>query len=376
MTRKDFLERLKRLMKDMDEKERQDVLDYYRDYMDDAGIQENDSVDGMFDSPEKIVSTLRSSLKEEAIESEKAAPSEKELVKKDTSVNNDSAKKKKRSIGKLALIILLILIAVPVALGTCGLHAYRNMRMSGVVRFDDWNDQYDVDILDDFDDRYDDGHKNHHDVDDIKNNQKSLIVDMDLGQLTIKKTDAQDAYLEVNDSKDEKHFQLLLDNDFITVSAQSKHILKFGIDVPEAILYLPENYIFETVKLDMDAGSCHIETSLNTEKFYADVDAGNVSVQKMTTDWLEFDCDAGNITFDGSVNVGGFVDCDAGNVELTIDGKRVEGYNYDIDVELGEFTLNDQIFSGMRDSRYLDHQAQGTWKIQCDVGKIQFQMNP
>ena len=150
MTRKDFLERLKRLMKDMDEKERQDVLDYYRDYMDDAGIQENDSVDGMFDSPEKIVSTLRSSLKEEAIKSEKAAQSEKELVKKDTSVNNDSAKKKKRSIGKLALIILLILIAVPVALGTCGLHAYRNMRMSGVVRFDDWNDQYDVDILDDF----------------------------------------------------------------------------------------------------------------------------------------------------------------------------------------------------------------------------------
>ena len=54
MTRMDFLKQLEYLLQDIDEKDREDALEYYRDYMDEAGISEFASVDGLLDVPEKI----------------------------------------------------------------------------------------------------------------------------------------------------------------------------------------------------------------------------------------------------------------------------------------------------------------------------------
>ena len=62
MTRMDFLKQLEYLLQDIDEKDREDALEYYRDYMDEAGISEFASVDGLLDSPEKIAISIRASL--------------------------------------------------------------------------------------------------------------------------------------------------------------------------------------------------------------------------------------------------------------------------------------------------------------------------
>lgn len=62
MTRMDFLKQLEYLLQDIDERDREDALEYYRDYMDEAGISEFASVDGLLDSPEKIAISIRASL--------------------------------------------------------------------------------------------------------------------------------------------------------------------------------------------------------------------------------------------------------------------------------------------------------------------------
>ena len=62
MTRMDFLKQLEYLLQDIDEKDREDALEYYRDYMDEAGISEFASVDGMLDTPEKVAISIRASL--------------------------------------------------------------------------------------------------------------------------------------------------------------------------------------------------------------------------------------------------------------------------------------------------------------------------
>lgn len=62
MTRMEFLKQLEYLLQDVDEKDREDALTYYLDYMDAAGIAESDSVDGLLDAPEKIAMTIKSSL--------------------------------------------------------------------------------------------------------------------------------------------------------------------------------------------------------------------------------------------------------------------------------------------------------------------------
>lgn len=65
MTRMEFLKQLEYLLQDIDEKDREDALAYYMDYMDEAGLSETDIVDGLLDVPEKIAMSIRSSMNEE-----------------------------------------------------------------------------------------------------------------------------------------------------------------------------------------------------------------------------------------------------------------------------------------------------------------------
>ena len=150
MTRLEFLNQLDYLLQDVDDKDRQDALDYYRDYMDEAGIKESDSVDDLLESPEKIAISLRISLTgnydaqiesgdqgfknmhTEATakvpevygqksryskydmewESAQEYTSEYDVVSEDGEV-----KEKKRSLGKILLIAAICLIASPAVLG-------------------------------------------------------------------------------------------------------------------------------------------------------------------------------------------------------------------------------------------------------------------
>lgn len=62
MTRVEFLKQLEYLLQDLDEKDREDALNYYKDYMDEAGLSDHDIVDGVLDMPERIAMSLRASL--------------------------------------------------------------------------------------------------------------------------------------------------------------------------------------------------------------------------------------------------------------------------------------------------------------------------
>ena len=68
MTRVEFLKQLEYLLQDIDDRDRQDALDYYRDYMDEAGIMESDTVEHLLESPEKIAMSLRISLNDDVNE--------------------------------------------------------------------------------------------------------------------------------------------------------------------------------------------------------------------------------------------------------------------------------------------------------------------
>ena len=147
MTRLEFLKELEYLLQDIDDKDRQDALDYYRDYMDEAGVTESDHIDGLFESPEKIAISLRTSLNEDfddQIESgdqgfrnmhaEAAAkfpeiyshPQEEEVVFEDAKTEDsnkkhtEEKKEKKSSLGKILLIAATCIVAAPILLGIGG----------------------------------------------------------------------------------------------------------------------------------------------------------------------------------------------------------------------------------------------------------------
>lgn len=59
MNRDEFLERLEYLLQDIPEEEKREALDYYRDYLEDAGPENEQKVLEGFGSPEQVASMIR-----------------------------------------------------------------------------------------------------------------------------------------------------------------------------------------------------------------------------------------------------------------------------------------------------------------------------
>lgn len=114
MNRLEFMQKLESLISDITESEREEALQYYNDYLNDAGVENEQEVLESLGTPEKLARTIRESLndnssageftesgyRDQYVEDEKN-----EMIKKDT--------KKPMSGGMIALIVLLCIFASP-----------------------------------------------------------------------------------------------------------------------------------------------------------------------------------------------------------------------------------------------------------------------
>lgn len=62
MNRAEFMKRLRELLSDISESEREEALNYYEDYFDDAGIENEQDVIASLGSPEKVARTIKEGL--------------------------------------------------------------------------------------------------------------------------------------------------------------------------------------------------------------------------------------------------------------------------------------------------------------------------
>ena len=134
MNRIDFMRRLELLLSDLPENERREAVQYYNDYFNDAGVQNEEEVLESLGTPEEVAGSIREGLREEA--REKGEFSEKgfkqEPDKKENEVlsrKQDGQKQEKKDAGDryrtegrkkgmsasaVALIVICCLVASPV----------------------------------------------------------------------------------------------------------------------------------------------------------------------------------------------------------------------------------------------------------------------
>ena len=62
MNRAEFMARLRELLSDITEAEREEALNYYEDYFDDAGVENEASVIASLGTPEKVAATIKDGL--------------------------------------------------------------------------------------------------------------------------------------------------------------------------------------------------------------------------------------------------------------------------------------------------------------------------
>lgn len=119
MERKEFMRRLEALLSDLPENERAEALQYYNDYLDDAGVENEAAVLEELGSPDRLAESIRQGLKEDGGESGGFSENgfqEQEPRRESLKERYHGGKKSKMSGGMIALIVILCIFAVPVVI--------------------------------------------------------------------------------------------------------------------------------------------------------------------------------------------------------------------------------------------------------------------
>ena len=124
MTRTEFMEKLKNLLSDIPEGEKEEALNYYEDYFDDAGVENEEEVVRSLGSPEKVAKTIRDGLNDSsAVQGEfsETGYSDYGEVEKDEVISYGNPEKQKffekikqKENGGLILLLILAVFALPI----------------------------------------------------------------------------------------------------------------------------------------------------------------------------------------------------------------------------------------------------------------------
>ena len=116
MNRAEFMARLKELLADITEAEREEALNYYEDYFDDAGVENEASVIESLGSPEKVAATIKHGLNDsEGQEGEFSETGYTDYTyDKDEVATTTQRKKWDLSGGMLVVVIILCIFALPI----------------------------------------------------------------------------------------------------------------------------------------------------------------------------------------------------------------------------------------------------------------------
>lgn len=191
-------------------------------------------------------------------------------------------------------------------------------------------------------------------------------------------------YLEVDNAR---KFQGYVEGDTLYVRATMRNGVALFEEKSQVILYLPENYSFDEVEIDMGAGEMEFDRLKAEEallevgagrivlkeaqagKLTVEVGAGQIELKDMTVETLEAEIGMGEFLAGGVINGDASVECSMGNVEMRIEG-REEDFNYRLEGAMGNIDLGRQSYGGFAEERDIDNHADKTMEVECSMGNI------
>lgn len=159
------------------------------------------------------------------------------------------------------------------------------------------------------------------------------------------------------------------------------------INGSKIILYVPENYSYGEVKIDLGAGVLEFP-GLKAEKASLDVGAGRIRADGAEVGKLEANVGMGQIEltdmavtdFEAEVGMGELVangavqgnidaECSMGNLELWLEGAQ-EDFNYELSGAMGNLTLGGESYGGFANEKKVNNGAKKKMEIECSMGNV------
>ena len=136
MNRAQFMEQLKKLLSDISEEERQEALDYYESYFDDAGEDQEANVIRELGSPGKVAAIIKADLKdssqdygeytEKGFEDERVRPEPEMMQKRGGRAERGyHAERKGGNAGVILALILLVFVSPLIPVSYTHLDVYK-----------------------------------------------------------------------------------------------------------------------------------------------------------------------------------------------------------------------------------------------------------
>lgn len=122
MNRVDFMKQLESLLQNISPEEREEALQYYEDYFNDAGAENEASVLEALGNPAKVAENIKRDLYGAGYGNasyQKNTPSDRALVEYQTTASGEK-QKEGMSTGMIVLIVILCIFASPIILGMAG----------------------------------------------------------------------------------------------------------------------------------------------------------------------------------------------------------------------------------------------------------------
>lgn len=126
MNRTEFMQKLTELLTDVPENERNEAVSFYNDYFDEAGAENEESVIAELESPDKVAKIIIAALSGHEDESnmeysesgfkDRRFAFREELARRTETPYNSGKAVKPMSAGKVFLIIVLCIVAIPVGI--------------------------------------------------------------------------------------------------------------------------------------------------------------------------------------------------------------------------------------------------------------------
>lgn len=415
MSRKEYMEQLDMLLRDIPHTERQEALKYYEDYFADAGEEHEAEVIEELGSPEELAKRLREDLKREAgegafvlkaVAGTEGAQSQEAASEGSTGnqrmntggtdgntwnenyqeqnyhnrsyQDSGTYEREKPHKGYKTLTVCLIVLGVLIGIGYLGRLTGGITRLVRVIRTEaGYEDISDAEMTT---------------VAYGKNEIRDLDIDTELGILTIECWDGDDisisypkAYISVEKNGGEllleakEHWSFFWRN---LLGDWEDHSYQIIMKIPKDLVFGEvnidtgacsvdiERLEAANMELDTGAGELTADEIIVAEAIDVDAGVGDTAIERLQAGEAQFSVGVGELNISGCVNGDISADCGVGEMTLKLTNKESD-FNYNISCGVGEISINGKSYSGIANSHEIDNDAEYDFDMDCGVGEIE-----
>lgn len=175
--------------------------------------------------------------------------------------------------------------------------------------------------------------------------------------------------IETNGIDKRLKLQYYMDGDVLKIKTKKKIAgINNANGVGKICLYVPKNFKFDAVDLELLAGSLYVE-DISAGEFSVNIGAGEAQIDHFYADEADIDCGTGSLDTAGQVNEEVDINCGIGEIHFNVQGKQTD-YNYDISCGIGEVVCGSDTYSGIGSEKEIDNGAPREMNIECGIGSV------